>query len=275
MAVVDPQYAPPLEALPRERARTREQTALLAVALPSAAAAVFYFVFIARTAVTIGGRTYFSLFDDAMISMRYGAEPRSRPRPGLQRRRAPSRGLHELPVDPVHGARPSAADLDAPRPRWLSSSRECVLLLACGLVVGCHRARLLVPGLPAGGRALGHRHALLLPAGLLDAPRNGGRPRDARDPAASSTRRCGFTMRFSLTRAPDDRSLGCGCRAGARRPRASGRVVIAYAMIWSPRGEPGCAPVVPLVGAARREQSAPTRHSVLPTTARHFRTLIT
>ena len=34
-------------------------------------AAAFYAVFIARTAFTIGGRTYFSLFDDAMISMRY------------------------------------------------------------------------------------------------------------------------------------------------------------------------------------------------------------
>jgi hypothetical protein len=35
------------------------------------AAAAFYAVFIARTAFSVGGRTYFSLFDDAMISMRY------------------------------------------------------------------------------------------------------------------------------------------------------------------------------------------------------------
>src|SRR5436853_2846934 len=35
------------------------------------AAGAFYALFIARTAFTIGGHTYFSLFDDGMISMRY------------------------------------------------------------------------------------------------------------------------------------------------------------------------------------------------------------
>ncbi|HME42590.1 MAG TPA: hypothetical protein VKF36_05840 [Syntrophorhabdales bacterium] len=34
--------------------------------------AVFYGIFILRTVITIDGRLYFSLFDDAMISMRYG-----------------------------------------------------------------------------------------------------------------------------------------------------------------------------------------------------------
>ncbi|MBV9213833.1 MAG: hypothetical protein JOZ25_09340 [Actinobacteria bacterium] len=35
------------------------------------AAATAYAIFIARTSFSVGGRTYFSLFDDAMISMRY------------------------------------------------------------------------------------------------------------------------------------------------------------------------------------------------------------
>src|SRR5207248_3235995 len=37
----------------------------------ASAATAFYAVFMARTAFSVGGRTYFSLFDDAMISMRY------------------------------------------------------------------------------------------------------------------------------------------------------------------------------------------------------------
>ena len=40
--------------------------------LPVGVAAVFYGVFIARSAFVVGSTTYFSLFDDAMISMTYG-----------------------------------------------------------------------------------------------------------------------------------------------------------------------------------------------------------
>lgn len=45
-----------------------EQRTFVAIA---AAATVFYVAFIARTAFAADGQTYFSLFDDAMISMRY------------------------------------------------------------------------------------------------------------------------------------------------------------------------------------------------------------
>jgi arabinofuranosyltransferase len=40
--------------------------------LPIAAGIAFYAVFVARTAFKVDGRTFFSLFDDGMISMRYG-----------------------------------------------------------------------------------------------------------------------------------------------------------------------------------------------------------
>src|SRR3954452_23840444 len=40
-------------------------------ALPVALSLTFSFVFIARTAFRVGGETFFTLFDDAMISMRY------------------------------------------------------------------------------------------------------------------------------------------------------------------------------------------------------------
>src|SRR3954451_10367493 len=36
-----------------------------------AAAAAYYVVFVARTAFSLQGRTYFTLFDDSMISMQY------------------------------------------------------------------------------------------------------------------------------------------------------------------------------------------------------------
>jgi arabinofuranosyltransferase len=52
----------------RARRRPNPRWAALALALPAA----FYAVFIARSPFTFEGRTYFSLFDDAMISMRYG-----------------------------------------------------------------------------------------------------------------------------------------------------------------------------------------------------------
>ncbi|HEX5503297.1 MAG TPA: hypothetical protein VFW96_11795, partial [Thermomicrobiales bacterium] len=39
--------------------------------LPVAASALFSFVFILRTAFTVDGTLYFTLFDDAMVSMRY------------------------------------------------------------------------------------------------------------------------------------------------------------------------------------------------------------
>jgi hypothetical protein len=43
-----------------------------AVALPLLAAGAYYAVFVARSSFSFEGRTYFALFDDAMISMRYG-----------------------------------------------------------------------------------------------------------------------------------------------------------------------------------------------------------
>src|SRR4030095_8152672 len=64
-----------LAALARMSGRPRSmQVAPLpgrAVNLALAASLLFSAVFIGRTAATIGGETYFTLFDDAMISMRY------------------------------------------------------------------------------------------------------------------------------------------------------------------------------------------------------------
>ena len=52
-------------------AGVRELGARTPLLLVGASAAAFYAVFIARSAFHIGGRLYFSLFDDAMISMRF------------------------------------------------------------------------------------------------------------------------------------------------------------------------------------------------------------
>jgi arabinofuranosyltransferase len=58
-----------------DRARAAQEAAVRAYRRGSLAiaglAVAFYAVFIARSAFTVNGRTYFSLFDDAMISMRY------------------------------------------------------------------------------------------------------------------------------------------------------------------------------------------------------------
>src|SRR3954451_17576474 len=53
-------------------ARTRSRVAAHAGTIAAVSiSAVFSGVFIARTAFTVGRTTYFSLFDDAMISMQY------------------------------------------------------------------------------------------------------------------------------------------------------------------------------------------------------------
>src|SRR4029077_5032767 len=62
-----PELTPSRVAGERDAARLYRR-ASLAIA---GAAAAFYALFIARTAFTIDGRTFFSLFDDGMISMRY------------------------------------------------------------------------------------------------------------------------------------------------------------------------------------------------------------
>jgi hypothetical protein len=56
-------------AKPARRGRAR---LLSPAALIAQLAVLFYAAFIARTAFQVGGRTYFTLFDDAMVSMRFG-----------------------------------------------------------------------------------------------------------------------------------------------------------------------------------------------------------
>src|SRR5439155_2776595 len=55
----------------RHTSRRAIATPRLALWLPLLAAGGFYAAFIARSSFTFQGRTYFVLFDDAMISMRY------------------------------------------------------------------------------------------------------------------------------------------------------------------------------------------------------------
>lgn len=62
-----------LRGAPARPARARGRARLLSpAALIAQLAAVLYAAFIARTAFSIDGRTYFTLFDDAMVSMRFG-----------------------------------------------------------------------------------------------------------------------------------------------------------------------------------------------------------
>ena len=59
--------APSRHARARGLARLRSPAGLIAQL-----AVVLYAAFIARTAFSVDGRTYFTLFDDAMVSMRFG-----------------------------------------------------------------------------------------------------------------------------------------------------------------------------------------------------------
>ncbi len=141
MSIVEEQ--PILGVLRPSRVRTIDVGQVLAVAVPSVAAAVFYAVFIARTAVTFAGHTWFSLFDDAMISMRYGANL------------AHGHGLvYNVGTHPVEGytnflwtlymAFIHLLPISASKTSLAIELTGVALLIGCGLLVA-RIARLLVP----------------------------------------------------------------------------------------------------------------------------------
>ena len=142
MAIVEPQ--PVLGVLRPSRVRTADLGQVLAVAVPSLAAFALYVTFIARTAVTFGGHEWFSLFDDAMISMRYAANL------------AHGHGLvYNVGAHPVEGYTNflwtlymgliHLLPISASKTSLAIELTGIPLLLGCGLVVA-RIARVLAPG---------------------------------------------------------------------------------------------------------------------------------
>ena len=151
--------------------RTRPQLALTILLVASAA---FYAVFIARTSFRVDGRPFFTLVDDAMISMRYAQHLAQGQGLVWNIGEAPIQGFTNpgwmLVMALLHVVRfPAeqhfAGRHDASRPRSCSPTSSWCSASAWRSTPTARRRA-------APGRS---RHGLLLPAGLLVASRNGSR----------------------------------------------------------------------------------------------------
>ncbi len=130
--------------VPARAVRSSAIARLGAVVVPILAAVAFYAVFIARSAFHFGGRTYFGLFDDAMISMRYAENL------------AHGHGLvYNVGAPPVEGytnflwtlymALVHLLPISAARTSLVVELTGVLLLVGCGLVAAS-LVRLLLPG---------------------------------------------------------------------------------------------------------------------------------